>query len=72
VATPFVTGAIALLWSLYPQAPAEHVRFALLAGARRALRRSIVPPLLDAGRAWYILNDAMERARGSAPVRRHR
>lgn len=51
-ATPFVTGALALLWSLFPAASASDVRTAALAPAGgRAPRRSIVPPLLDAGAA---------------------
>jgi len=45
VAAPFVTGTIALLWSLYPTATAEQMRSAiLLPGARR---RTIIPPLLN-------------------------
>lgn len=50
VATPFVTGAIALLWSLYPAAPAAAVRFAVSESGPR--RQGIVPPLLDAGAAY--------------------
>ena len=45
-AVPFVTGAIALLWSLFPTATANRLRFAITrAGAPR--RTTLVPPLLD-------------------------
>lgn len=49
-ATPFVTGAIALLWSAFPTAPASVVRSAVT--RCRPRRRSIVPPLLDAWAAY--------------------
>jgi subtilisin family serine protease len=46
-AAPFVTGAIALLWSEFPAANAARVRVAITqAGGVR--RNSVVPPLLDA------------------------
>jgi subtilisin family serine protease len=47
VATPFVGGAIALLWSDFPTAPAATVRSAVAeaAGSRRV---TVVPPLLNA------------------------
>jgi Subtilase family len=54
-AAPFVTGAAALLWSLFSNAPAGHVKRALLGSARRS---SVVPPLLDAEGAY----DALERS----------
>jgi len=47
VATPFVTGAIALMWSEFPAAPAVRVRSAL-AQTVAPRRNTIVPPLLDA------------------------
>ncbi|MFJ5546344.1 S8 family serine peptidase [Streptomyces sp. NPDC093225] len=46
VSAPLVTGAIALLWSLFPTASAARIRHALLAGAPRGL--GVAPPLLDA------------------------
>lgn len=50
-ATPFVTGAIALLWSKFPSASAAEVKFAVIqAQARR--RSTIVPPLLNAWAAY--------------------
>jgi subtilisin family serine protease len=53
-AAPFVTGAIALLWSLFPGATAAEIRHALRAGAPR-WRRSVVPPLLDTWGAYRFL-----------------
>ena len=50
VAVPFVTGAVALLWSAFPQASAGAVRSAITATGQR--RRSVVPPILD-GEAAY-------------------
>jgi subtilisin family serine protease len=44
-ATAFVTGAIALLWSLFPDATASQMRAAIVPERRT---RTIVPPLLDA------------------------
>jgi subtilisin family serine protease len=51
VAAPFVTGAIALLWSEFPKASARDVRLALrpVLTPRRA---SLVPALLDARAAY--------------------
>lgn len=46
VAAPFVTGTIALLWALFPQATAEQIRTAIL--LPQSQRRSIIPPLLNA------------------------
>lgn len=48
VAAAFVTGAIALLWSLRPDARGADVRQAIVHGDRRA---SVTPPVLDAARA---------------------
>ena len=50
-AAPFVSGAIALLWSLFPAASAARLRRAIL-GAGGQPRRSIVPRLLDAEAAY--------------------
>jgi subtilisin family serine protease len=52
---PFVTGAIALLWSLFRDASPQHVKAAVARSTRR--RISIVPPVLD---AW----DAHQRLGG--------
>jgi subtilisin family serine protease len=53
-ATPFVTGAIALLWSTFPAATAAEIRFAVTqAYAQR--RTTVVPPLLDAWAAYQLM-----------------
>ena len=60
VAVPFVTGAIALLWSEFPSATAAQIKLAVTqASAPR--RASVVPPLLDAAGAWQILLTANAR-----------
>jgi subtilisin family serine protease len=56
-AAPFVTGTAALLWSLYPNAPAAYIRHAVTGTATRR-RTSIVPPLLNAQAAWDALQTA--------------
>jgi subtilisin family serine protease len=50
-AAPFVTGAVALLWSEFPNAPATQIKFAVTQ-ARSRRRYTIVPPLLDAWAAY--------------------
>ena len=52
VAVPFVTGAIALLWSEFPAATAAQIKLALMPVPRRA---SVVPPMLNAAAAYQIL-----------------
>jgi subtilisin family serine protease len=53
-AAPFVTGAIALLWSEFPAASSGQVKLALTQpGAHQ--RNSVVPPLLDAWAAYQLL-----------------
>jgi subtilisin family serine protease len=53
-ATPFVTGAMALLWSEFPTATAAEIRFAVTqAYAQR--RTTVVPPLLDAWAAYQLM-----------------
>jgi subtilisin family serine protease len=51
-ATAFVTGAIALLWSVFPKATAGTVKAAISHQPRRA---TIVPPLLNAWAAYQTL-----------------
>lgn len=53
-AAPFVTGTLALLWSLFPTATASQLQRAIAQGAG-AVRRTVVPPLLDAFAAYRIL-----------------
>lgn len=51
-AAPFVTGAIALLWSLFPSAGAARIKQALTQSGRR---NSVVPPLLNAWTSYRFL-----------------
>lgn len=54
VAAPFVTGAIALLWSAFPNASATEVKLAVTQAHTRR-RTTVVPPLLDAWAAYQFL-----------------
>ncbi|KAB2364629.1 S8 family serine peptidase [Bacillus thuringiensis] len=54
VATPFVTGTIALLWSKFPHASATEIRLAVKSSFN-SNRRSIIPRLLDAWEAYNSL-----------------
>ncbi len=54
VAAPFVTGAIALLWSQFPDATAAEIKLAVTqASAPR--RNTVVPPLLNSWAAYQVL-----------------
>lgn len=55
IAAPFVTGAAALLWSMFPGAAAVEVKRALLLSPT-GRRRTVVPPLLDAWGAYEVLS----------------
>ena len=55
VAAPFVTGALALAWSLFPRATAGQVRLAV-ALAHSPRRRTVVPALLNASAIHYALD----------------
>jgi subtilisin family serine protease len=52
-AAPFVTGAIALLWSMFPDARPAEVRSVVTGASVR--RATIVPPLLDAWAAYQLM-----------------
>jgi len=54
-AAPFVTGAIALLWSEFPAARADEVKLAITRCGRQS-RNTIVPPLLDAWGAYETIS----------------
>lgn len=54
VATPFVTGTVALLWSQFPGASANDIKAAVTRGGPR--RHTLVPPVLDAWAASKRLN----------------
>jgi subtilisin family serine protease len=53
-ATPFVTGAVALLWSAFPTATAAEIQYAVVHAAAPR-RTTVVPPLLDAWAAYWAL-----------------
>lgn len=57
-ATPFVTGAIALLWSLFPSATVTEIKLAVTT-ANGKRRTTVVPPLLDAWAAYQFLANAL-------------
>lgn len=54
VAAPFVTGAVALLWSEFPDATAAEVRWAVLQ-ALASRRNSVAPPLLNTWGAYQAM-----------------
>jgi subtilisin family serine protease len=56
-ATPFVTGAVALIWSESPDATAAAVRCAVT-GAAAPRRTTIVPPLLNAWAGYQAMSTA--------------
>ena len=60
VATPFVTGVIALLWSAFPTATAAQVKFAVTQ-AYASRRTTVVPPLLNAWAAYQFMVTAQMR-----------
>lgn len=53
-AAPFVTGTIALLWSEFPTASAADIKLAITQ-AHSGRRTTVVPPLLDAWKAFQSL-----------------
>lgn len=59
-ATPFVTGAIALLWSAFPAATAAEVKYAVTHAAAPR-RPTVVPPLLDAWGAYHMMQTSGRR-----------
>jgi len=54
VATPFVTGTAALLWSIFPAISAAEIKLAV-SRASGPRRTTIVPPLLDAWASYHHL-----------------
>jgi subtilisin family serine protease len=55
-AAPFVTGAIALLWSEFPSASAAQVIYAVASTSHRGPRRNtVVPPLINAWAAYQFM-----------------
>lgn len=64
IAAPFVTGAVALLWSIFPTTTAAELRRAVLGTG--AGRRGVVPPTLDVAAASRILASSHRRVREAA------
>jgi subtilisin family serine protease len=60
VAAPFVTGAIALLLSEFPNASAACVKLAVTQSGIRS-RRTIAPPVLDAWAAYQAISNGKEK-----------
>jgi subtilisin family serine protease len=62
-AAPFVTGAIALLWSEFSTASADQLKLSVTGGSAQR-RPAIAPPLLNAWAAyeWMTLNQAQGRS----------
>jgi subtilisin family serine protease len=56
-AAPFVTGAIALLWSEFPNATAAQIKLAVTQ-AGRSRRQTIAPPVLNACAAYQAMVSA--------------
>lgn len=63
-AAPFVTGALALLWSAFPAATAVQLKLAVMQGAGRR-RGTVVPPLLNAWAGYQLLSGVGLRRRAS-------
>src|SRR5262249_8256285 len=59
-AAPFVTGAIALLWSEFPDASAAKMKVAITRCGRQS-RNTLVPAVLDAGAAHQVMVSAHKR-----------
>jgi subtilisin family serine protease len=62
VATPFVTGAVALIWSEFPATTAAAVRSAVIQAAAPR-RTSIVPPLLNAWASYRAMSSGSQLTR---------
>ena len=54
-ASPFVTGSVALLSSIFPKATATELIHAIRSSASSPRRRSVIPPLLNVEAAWNLL-----------------
>ena len=57
VAVPFVTGALALLWSEFPAASASQLKLAI-GQAKGPRRPAVVPPLMNAWAAYELLRQS--------------
>ena len=64
VAAPFLTGALALLWSEFPAASAAEVK-AAVTRAIAGRRTTVTPPLLNAWAAYGLMNPHAKRRTAS-------
>lgn len=62
IAAPYVTGAVALLWSEFRDAKAAEVKYALTQ-THGSPRRAVVPPLMDAWGAYQTMRRKRTRMR---------
>ncbi len=60
-ATPFVSGAIALLWSAFPSATSFQLKSAITQASSQR-RSTVVPPLMDAWAAYQIFQSTKGRS----------
>jgi subtilisin family serine protease len=60
IAAPFVTGTIALLWSLFPSATATEIKLAVIRSSGLH-RTTVVPPLLDALEAYQTISKTFSK-----------
>jgi subtilisin family serine protease len=63
-AAPFVSGAIALLWSEFPAASGADIKLALMQNGRLT-RKTVVPPVLDAWAAFEAMTVVQSLRRAS-------
>jgi subtilisin family serine protease len=54
---PFVTGAIALLWSVFPKATATQIIQSVISNAYSIHRHTIIPPMLNAEASYEALKN---------------
>jgi subtilisin family serine protease len=54
VAAPFVTGAVALLWSIFPNAASTEIIYCIMNTLHR--RRTIIPPIVNAEVAFRLMS----------------
>jgi len=59
ISVPFVTGTIALLWSIFPKARAGEIMRSVIIGASSHRHNTIVPPLLNAESALILLKSSI-------------
>jgi subtilisin family serine protease len=58
-AAPFVTGALALLWSIFTNYDGAVIKYSVISAAWSSEHRSVIPPLLNAETAWKLLKNGI-------------